>query len=492
MDQVRTFARNVASLTTANFLTNAVSAVVTIVVINYLGDERYGVFTAGMAFATVFLIFAETGVGMRLLYDRSGDKSLIDEHFGAALLLQVCPYLLSFVFTIAFAFVFHYPSVLISVIAIVSLAAVFRIFAETCEKVIYVYQQMHLSAILRSVRFLSVAIGGILVVWLDWGVLGWAIVQLVAMALYAALALPVTLRFARPKLVYGTLWPTLVASYMFGLGAIFFAIYERVDSVMLTKLLGENVMSRVGIYGSAYNVMTLTYTLPAAFIASMEPLVFAAKADPARLARLGNLSNRGIGLIAVPLNLAIALLAFEIRSLILPDIGSDVAVLLTFLPLYGFFRFMNFTAGMMMAAAGMQRARVVIQGVAVAFNITGNFICIPLFNIFGAAMMTVATELTIFAAYHLALRRRLPGYGFVHSVAKPFAAAAGMGVFILAAKYGLGLWFGPNRFAWLAIVPLGALLYFGILAAMRFFTDEERAFLKRVLARLPFVGGRNE
>jgi O-antigen/teichoic acid export membrane protein len=486
MDQTRTFARNVASLTTANFLTNAVSAVITIFVINYLGDERYGIFTAAMSFATVFGIFAETGVGMRLLYDRSGDKSLINEHFGAALLLQVCPYLLSFVVTIVFAFLFGYPTILISVVAIVSLAAVFRIFGETCEKVIYAYQQMHWAALLRAVRFLSVALGGIAVIWLDWGVIGWAFVQLGAMLLYAVLALPVTFRFARPKLVYGTLWPTLAASYIFGLGAIFFAIYERVDSVMLTKLLTGNIMERVGVYGAAYNVMTLTYTLPAAFIASMEPLVFAAKNDPARLGYLGNLSNRGIGLIAVPLNLAIALLATQIWSLILPKIGQDVAILLTFLPLYGFFRFMNFTAGMMMAAAGMQRGRVVIQGVAVVFNIVGNFILIPKFNIFGAAIMTVATELLILASYHISLRMRLPGYGFIRGLSKPIAAAVAMGAFVLAAKYGLGIWLGPNRFAWLAIVPFASALYFAILWKLAFFKETELAFAGQMTAKLLF------
>lgn len=484
MDRPTTFARNVASLTTANFLANAVGAVVTILVINHLGDERYGAFKAAMSFATVFLVLAETGVGMRFLYDCSGDKSRIEEHFGAVLFLQAVPYLASLLLTVACAFLFRYSYLLIGLVALVSVAAVFRIFAETCEKVLTVYQHLHLAALLRTIRFMSIAVGGVLVVWLNWDVVAWALVQVVSMLLYAVCTTAVTFRFVWPRLTFAMLWPTLTASYIFGLGSIFFAIYENVDTVMLTKLLPAHALERVGIYGAAYVIMTFTYTLPAAFIASMEPLVFAARDDLSQLARLGGLSNRGIAIIAVPLNLAIAILAPNIRALILPDIGQDAALVLSILAWYGFVRFMNFPAGMMMVAAGMQTRRVFVQAAAVVFNIAGNLYMIRRYDIFGAAMMTVATELLIFAAYNWLLRHRLSGYYCFGVLAKPVLAAAAMGALVAAGTYATGVFLPGNKFAWLAMVPVGAAFYFGALAALRFFSEEEKAFVRRLFARL--------
>ncbi len=484
-DQSGVFARNVTSLAAANVLSQVVTAVVSILVINHLGEQRYGAFKTAMAFATVFLIFGETGVGARFLYDRSGDKSRIREHFGAALLLRLGPYGLVFVITIIAAVLFRYPPLVVSIVAIVSVAAILRILGETADKVITVYQHLHLSALLRVVRFSAVAIGGILVVTLDRGPIAWAVVTLSAMAVYATATFAVSLRYARPRFVVTSLWPTLAASYIFGLGAIFYAVYENVDQVMLSKMMEPEMADiTVGIYGAAYTLMMFTYTLPASFVASMEPVVFGARGDRPRLTRLGVFSSRALGVLALPLAAGTILLASEIKGVVFPSFDETAAAALAVLALFGLFRFFNFPGGMLMAAAGLQNRRVAVQGIAVVLNFVANLLLIPHYGLFGAAWATVGTELFIFACYELSLIRALPGYGEFVRFTKPVVATAAMALLVVALRAVLADNWTESRFLWLAAVPVAAAVYFALLAAMRFFNEDEKALLKRFAARV--------
>ena len=457
MDQSRTFLRNVTSLTAANLVSHIGSAVISILVINHLGDEGYGSFKAAMAFATVFLIFAETGVGARFLYDRSGDKSLISEHFGAAILLHAGPYLIVFGVTMVATLFFDYPPLVVKIIAVVAWAAIFRTFGEVCDKVIAVYQHLHLNALLRSLRFLGMAVGGILVVTLDLGPLAWAFVSLAAMFIYAAATFAASLRYARPRFLLTMVWPTLAASYVFGIGAIFYAIYENVDQVLLYNLLPHDIRdAQVGIYGAAYTLIMFTYTIPSAFVASMEPVVFAARQDAPRLARLGSLSSRILGLLALPLAAGTIILAPRIRALVLPNINPFAATALSVLSLLCLMRFFNFPAGMLMAAAGLQLRRVFIQAGAVALNIGVNLIVIPKFGILGAAWTTVLTELFLLALYEWSLVRALPGYGEFQRLLKPLMATLVMSGFVLASLYVFDRTIRMERFAWIGVVPFAA------------------------------------
>jgi O-antigen/teichoic acid export membrane protein len=134
----------------------------------------------------------------------------------------------------------------------------------------------------------------------------------------------------------------------------------------------------------------------------------------------------------------------------------------------------------------------VIQGLAVAVNIAGNLILIPRYDIFGAAAMTVATELVIFASYRLVIRRQLPEFGFAAAAAKPLMASVAMAAVIVIGKLALGAWVGPNKAAWLGTVPFAVGAYFGALALLRFFTPEEKVFLSHVTSRFGLGGRKHE
>ncbi len=481
------FLRNVTSLTSANLAAAAVQAVIGILIVNYFGDARYGAFNKAMAFSTVFLIFAETGVGARFLYDRSGDKSRISEHFGAAILLQLGPYLLTFALTIAMARVLaptlKYDATVVTLIVIVSAAAVFRVFAEVCEKVLNVYQEIHITAVLRAVRFVSIAGGGIAVMLFHWGLIAWGLVTLVVMFVAAVLTLGVSLRLTRPRFVLSTLWPTLRSSYIFGLGAVFLAIYEYVDRPILSALLPGDRNALIGRYAAAYTLVMFTTMLAASVVASLEPIVYGAKEDKARLAHIGSLAVRSLAVIGLPLAAATALLSRDVKALVLPRYDPMTATVLALLAPFLLFKFANFPGGMLMAASGQQRRRAFLQGIAVALNIGVNLALIPILGIFGAAVTTMITEGFLLVMYQTLIRRALPGYGEYRRFAKPLAATAIMAVFIVAARAAVVATLGGGRFAWLLVVPPAVAVYFGALHWMRFFTDEERGFLARIFAR---------
>ncbi len=486
-DQSSTFLRNLTSLTTANFFARVVGAVATVILINHLGDERYGFFKAAMSFATIVLTFAETGVGMRFLFDRSGDKSAIAEHFAAALLLQVLPYAaFSVVATVVAYFVYPQARVVALIVPIVSFAAVLRIVAETSEKVLNVYQEMHLTAMLRAGRFAFIAAGAIFVAAADLGPVAWALVTLAAMVASAIATLAVALRFVKPVFRMSTLWPTFKVSYIFGLGALFYAIYDQADQFMLSIMgaPGER-FAVVGMYGAAYVLISFTFTIPTSFVASMEPVAFAARGQWERLSKLAHLSYRAVGALALPLGVGTFLFASEIHRLVLPKLGGGAVTAISILAIFATMRFLNFPGGMLMAACGMQRRRVKIQAVAVVINIAANLILIPRYGLAGAAWATVGSEIFILLCYDLSISAKLPGFGGLLLLAKPLVATALMGLLILATKYFAAELFASG-FMWLAVVPVAAGLYFAALAGIGFFGADEKAAIARFTGRLAF------
>lgn len=487
-DQSHTFLRNVASLTTANFFARVVSAVATIVLINHLGDERYGFFKAAMSFVTIVQTFAETGVGMRFLYDRSGDKSKISEHFGAALFLQACPYAVAAVVaTVLACYIYPQARTVVLIVPIVAGAAVLRIVAETSEKVLNVYQEMHLTAMLRAGRFAFIGAGAIFVVAVGLGPVAWALVTLTAMAVSALATLVVALRFARPSFSFAALSPTLRMSYIFGIGAIFYAIYDQADQFMLSVMRSpDERFATVGVYGAAYVLISFTFTVPTSFVAAMEPVAFAARGNVERLSRLANLNFRAVAALALPLGVGTYLLSEQIHQLVLPRFGSGAAVAISILSVFATMRFLNFPGGMLMAACGRQPRRVAIQGAAAALNVTANLILIPRYGLIGAAWATVGSEIFILVCYTLTIRQRLSAFRGMWLLGKPLAAAAAMALFILGCRHFAGPALFDGRFAWLPVVPAATAVYFATLYATGFFGEEEKAAIMRFAGQLAF------
>ncbi len=284
----------------------------------------------------------------------------------------------------------------------------------------------------------------------------------------------------------------LRAAAPFALLVSFSTIYNRVDVIIITKLLGYEA---TGLYTTAYKVVDLTNFFPAVVSHSLYPALAALMAKQA----FGEVRTsverylRFMIAIALPLGVGGSLLA---KQLILVLTSGDVRFLpssdvLAILVWAIAILFIYITANALVTSQ-LTKWAVVITGANVIINVIGNFLLLPHYGIKGAAVMTVCSEFLQGAFYFYFIKKNITDFKLVGQFAKPALAAVVMGAV---------LWFirdwspllVPLEVSTRHLLPLilnlavvggiGLLAYVIALGLLRFFTAEDLQFAKRFIRR---------
>ncbi len=186
--------------------------------------------------------------------------------------------------------------------------------------------------------------------------------------------------------------------------ALLLSLFFRFDIFIVEAFRGSEA---VGLYDAAFKPINLLTIIPAYATLAVFPLMSRRAHAPASLARANRLTAYLLVTIAWGIVVAtVALAQPAIRILagdeFLPDSAELLRILVFFAPL----SFLNGVFQYVLIAEGRQRDIVPAFGAAVAFNIAGNFLLIPLYGSFAAAGLTVATEVVIFAAFVILSRGR--------------------------------------------------------------------------------------
>jgi O-antigen/teichoic acid export membrane protein len=148
--------------------------------------------------------------------------------------------------------------------------------------------------------------------------------------------------------------------------------------------------------------------------------------------------------------------------------GSDIA--LKILIFASFFAYLNSIFGFTLVALNRQIDLLKITGACVIFNIVSNVLVIPTWGFRGAAFTSILSELFILLLTAWAVRKYI---GFRISYSRPFRAfisALVMGGFILLLR--APLFDLIQSFSVIILIPLGGLVYAGMLLLTRAVTKD--------------------
>ena len=167
---------------------------------------------------------------------------------------------------------------------------------------------------------------------------------------------------------------------------------------------------------------------------------------------------------------------FIAKDLIVIFFGEEYApsvlalqILIGFLP----FSFINSITQYILIAVNRQRFLTLAFVIGAAFNLAANLVAIPLFSFYGAAAITILSELILLVPFYYAVRQELGPVPWLDLIWKPAAAAS-----IMA----LALW--PLRQGNLVVVlGAGAAVYLAALFLLRTFDEEDRALLAALRRR---------
>ncbi len=289
---------------------------------------------------------------------------------------------------------------------------------------------------------------------------------------------------------FGLLKNILRAAAPFALLVSFSTIYNRVDVVIVTKLLGY---AETGLYTTAYKLVDLANFFPAVVSHALYPALaglMAKRAFPdVRL--LLERYMRFMVAVALPVGVGGSLLS---KQLILVLTSGDVrflpsASVLSILVWSIVILFIYVTANSLVISQ-LTKWAVYITGVNVLVNIVGNLLLVPYIGIRGAAIMSVVSEGLQGVFYFYFIWKHITHFRFVGVFIKPLLAALVMGVvlwfirswvpfmvpFEASARHLL-----PLILNVLVVGGLGLVSYFVALLALKFFTKEDVIFLKRFI-----------
>ncbi len=185
-------------------------------------------------------------------------------------------------------------------------------------------------------------------------------------------------------------WPSARAAIPFGLSMLLALVYGRADLAIVAYWLGSKA---AGVYGPAVTLLTTFLLIPASVYGVVLPHLSGVFRDnPHHLKNTVRVSLMWHGLLGLILGVVVFIAARPLAVFFYGATYSSTGdILRIFSPIF-FIRSVTLALTAALVAVGMQKQRVLVQLSSALFNVTGNVLLIPIFQLPGVAFMYVASE----------------------------------------------------------------------------------------------------
>lgn len=454
--------KNTAFITLAYIGQKVISFVYFTIIARQIGAENTGKYFFALSFTTIFVVFIDLGLTQVLIRESARFKDKTANYFSTVLSAKLF-----------FAF-FTY---LATIIAINLLG-----YSEETKHLVYlsavtmVFDSLHLSiyGVIRAIGSLKYEAIGIIASQFITLALGSVFLYLDLPLIYliAAFTIPSFLNVCYASLVmskkYGIrlnlhldkndlkLFLRLAAP--FALAAIFARIYSYIDSVLLSKMMGD---SAVGWYSIAYKITFAFQFIPMALTASIYPRFSEYfLQDKESLASVFERSLKYLWIVVFPIAIGIAILARDIVLSIYSTDYFNSILPLQILILGLIFSFVSFPIGAFLNATNRQTTQTIIVFCVLVLNVVLNIILIPQYGVIGAAISATVGNVLLTAV----------GYYFISrssNISHKFISLTFLQVLVAGVIMGLAVW-QINIYAnYLVAILGGALIYLVALFGVR-------------------------
>ncbi|MBP9686211.1 MAG: flippase [Candidatus Doudnabacteria bacterium] len=282
----------------------------------------------------------------------------------------------------------------------------------------------------------------------------------------------------------------VIAALPFALLVSFSTVYNRIDIVLITRLLGYE---QTGLYAAAYKVVDLTNFFPAVVSHSLYPVLAGFMAQKAIGDVRATLEKymRFMVALALPMAMLGSLLSKELILILtsgderfLPA-APVLAVLMWAIAVL----FIYVTANSLVVSQ-LTKWAVVITGVNVVVNVVGNLILLPRYGVRGAAIMTVVSETLQGAFYFYFIWKNITHFAIGKILLKPLFATACMGLIVWGMRYVDWSVFTPlsGQTSMMGLImsvsvtsAVGVGVYGVVLFLTSFFKDEDKRMIYNLL-----------
>ncbi len=273
------------------------------------------------------------------------------------------------------------------------------------------------------------------------------------------------------SLDYDLVKKILKAALPFALLVGFSTIYNRLDVLLITKLLG---FTETGLYTAAYKFFDLVSFFPAVVSHALYPIFtgLIAKGESLQAKTIFEKYFRFMFAIALPMGVAGSLLAPKIMHLLAGSAFAESAGVLAILVWASVMLFIYIIANSIVISQ-LTKFAVTITFTNIFINLIGNLILLPRIGIRGAAIMTVISESIQGIFYFYFVYKKIVKFSVVRFLWQPIVGSLIMGV---------GLYFIRDMNLIISAF-VGGVVYLFVLSLTGFLNKSDLHFLKSIFSR---------
>jgi O-antigen/teichoic acid export membrane protein len=448
-------ARNGALNASADVLAKVCSLVFFALIARRLGESTLGHYVFALAITSLIWSFAGFGLDRLALRDIARDPAVMERIAVPMAMMKAFAAAAAALIVALVLAVTGEDRESWSLVLIIGGATALGMAASTAQTIFQAHERMEYVFLTKVPWALTSAIIGIAIILSGGGIVsataGSALGVSVVGTVWAWSIVWRCFGHPHPGLRVGE-WPGLFRkaipfSFQEMLGQVIF----RFDTVLLAAIAASTV---VGAYGAAYRMLESTLFIAWSIGFAVMPMFSYLQAAP--LTHMFEGALKLVLVLMAPISAVLLVCAPAIIDVVygLPDYQSSVEILRLLAPAVAVYR-VGHIAGLLVLVRRRGRVTVTVAAVVAAVNLVACAVLIPAIEASGAAIATLISE-SLLALLGLILARRATGSTrFLWVAATPVLAAIAMG---------LAMW-PVNDSLWLAL-PLGAVVYVGVLLAL--------------------------
>jgi len=419
---------------TSKVIATALGLVAVAVIARYLGREGYGEYTTIITFLSFFGIAADLGltlVTVQLISLPGADE---EKTLGNLFALRLVSALIFLGLAPIAVMFFPYSAGIKIGVAITSLSFIFIALNQILVGLFQKHLRLDKVSIAEVVSRIILVIGVVFAVRSGSGLMGILIATVVSSAIGFLLHFVFSRSFTRIRLQFDLdYWREIISrSWPLTLTIVFNLIYLKTDTLLLS-LMNRNselgLIAEVGLYGAAYKVIDVLITFPFMFAGIILPILTAAWAEK-NYDHFKSVMQRSFELmviLAIPIMVGTQLLAEEVMTMVA---GREFALsgsILRVLILAAGIIFISNIFPHAMIAMNKQKKLIGAYLFTAVTAVIGYFIFIPRFSYYGAAWVTIYSELAIGLAALYLVRKYTDFFPNINTIFKSLLASVVMG-----------------------------------------------------------------
>ena len=468
--------KNTIVLFLGSAIGNLLSFFLIVIIARYLGPVGVGQYSFIFAFAYLIILLGHPGLEYLIVKEVPGNSRLMPQYGANILCMKIIFATVAVSVTVFFSLFVDKSALVIHSLLIVCIIYGINVVGSAFAGVLHANQRMDLTSLAEVAERGIGLILGVIFLYLTRSLLYLVLALLFSRLIREVLYFLFSRKYFTPKFGFAFgLWKKLfLKSLPFSLSMAFLYIYYRIDTVMLSLMVNDQV---TGWYNAAYRLIDVVNYIPFLIVtAILPPMARSSKKDHELLIDIFNRSLRYLVLLSIPIGVGIFWLSPRIILFVYGGGFGNAALALRILIWAEVIVFVNYLCGHLLNVIDRQRVFTTIIGITAGFNIILNFILIPKYTYMGAGIATLVSEVLIFFLMYHFVGKYFIKVKIWAVVWRPILASLVMAIVILIVD-SLPLWY---------VIPTGAMTYFLSFFLLDGFNEHDKDALFTILSMIGF------